>query len=202
MAGNQGVGCFTVGFVVLVLAGLLGNCGGDAGNDGSAPKQEPEPRTAAPADKAGDLAQWINRLNAPAAPCEKAGEAMGAAMANGAGPYRTYALADEAEGICDQAQDAVKQVAAPTWLNPAAAASASQSADACSMAMLYRKLMARKVKELVDGGMKPSAMREAQLAVEDVKRSGMRCAVLPIKAALDEGIDAKAMADAMKGGGG
>lgn len=193
----QRQGCLTLGLIAVVLVWLLDDCSGSDAPQG-AEQAAPVQQTAPPADKAVDLAGWITVLTARLQSCERTSTAMGQAMTGQFDAYRIYALADEAEAACDADEDWVKQVAPPTWLNAAAAASAGQAADACSLAAFTRKTMARKIKVLADSGMRPSAMREAQLASEQIEAAVRRCAALPIKAALDEGVDAKALSAALE----
>lgn len=152
------------------------------------PVAAPVVRAAAPADKPAAIAEWIGAVEAGGRQCEVAVEAVSKALRTGADPYRGYALADQAEAACDRAQGAIATVAVPRWFGEKAAATAAEVPDACSTAMFQREVVARKIKALLDGGMKPSAMREAELAVSDMNQAGMRCAALPIKAALDEGV--------------
>lgn len=193
--GRQG--CLFWGFVALIGVWLLNDCSGSDAPPAPDPAAKVTQRTAAPADKAGSLAEWITVLNARTQNCEAKSGAMAKAMTDRFDPYRLYALADEAEAACEADQNWVKQVEPPTWLNADAATSANQTADACSSAAFARKTVARKIKALTDSGMRPSAMREAQLAGDDMKAAISRCAALPIKAALDEGVDAGALAAAI-----
>jgi hypothetical protein len=141
-----------------------------------------------------DLLELWKRVKSASGPCDRANSQVAEAL-SGLGKshsvYDAYGLADKAHDACRQAWSDLDKLKVPASIGGEQAESLKKSLEFCANAYLLRQMSLDKMKTVLNGDMRPSALQDYKGDAEAAQAGVLACVAGMMGAGAKVGLDMK-----------